>query len=109
MSRDLTKYVSNKKNKSEKEIELEIRKYLQRVLGAYVLKMHGSAFMSPGIPDLLCCLNGWFLGIEIKNEKGIVSAVQKVHINNIKKADGIAFVARSLKEVVDKLEELDII
>lgn len=97
------------KIKSEKDIELEIRKHLERVLGAYVIKQHGSAFTKPGILDLTLCLNGWFISIEIKNEKGVVSPQQKVHIRNIIKAGGIAFVARSLKEVLDKLEEEQII
>jgi len=79
------------------------------VLGAYVIKQHGSAFTKPGITDLTVCLNGWFLGKEIKNEKGVVSPQQKVHIRNINKAGGIAFVARSLKEVLDKLKEEQII
>ena len=108
MSKKLQKTKSNTP-RSEKDIELEIRKHLERNLGAYVIKQHGSAFTKPGIPDLTLCLNGWFIGIEVKNEKGIVSSVQKVHIKNIKKAGGIAFVARSLEEVIDKLEEADII
>jgi|LGOV01.1.fsa_nt_gb hypothetical protein len=42
--------MSDKKIRSEKDIELEIRKHLERNLGAYVIKMHGSAFTKPGIP-----------------------------------------------------------
>ena len=60
-------------------------------------------------PDLICCVNGWMCGIEVKNEKGIVSEQQEVHIHNIIKAGGIAFVARSLEEVLEKLKEEDII
>lgn len=69
----------------------------------------GSAFTKPGIPDLTLCLNGWFIGIEVKNQKGIVSDVQKIHLRNINKAGGIAFVARSLDEVLSKLDEEGII
>lgn len=99
----------NNTPRSEKDIEKEIRKHLERKLGAYVIKNHGSAFTKPGIPDLTLCLNGWFIGIEVKNEKGVVSDVQKVHIKNINKAGGIAFVARSLEEVIERLEEEEII
>jgi|LGOV01.1.fsa_nt_gb predicted DNA-binding antitoxin AbrB/MazE fold protein len=60
-------------------------------------------------PDLVCCLNGWMVAIEVKNEKGVVSPQQKVHIRNIIKAGGIAFVARSLEEVLTKLREEQII
>ena len=49
------------------------------------------------------------VAVEVKNEIGIVSSVQKVHINNINKAGGIAFVARSLEEVLTRLEEEGII
>lgn len=98
--------------KTEKAIEIEIRQYLERKLKAYVLKQHGSGFTKPGIPDLIVCLNGCFVAIEVKKQNGVVSDQQKVHIRNINKCGGIAMVARgdnALDDVLNKLEELDII
>lgn len=98
-----------KKNTREKDIETAIRKYIEFDLHAYVIKIHGSAFQEPGIPDLLACINGWFVGIEVKNEVGVVSEVQKIHISNIKKAGGIAIVTRSLEDTIEQLTALRII
>lgn len=55
----------------------------------------------PGTPDILCCYNGKFIGIEVKNPngKGKVSKLQKFRIKEIQKAGGIAGVVSSLEEV----------
>lgn len=58
---------------------------------------------TPGVPDLICCFKGRLVGIEIKSEKGIVSEYQKEFIDNINRAGGLAFVARSLEDVIEGL------
>ena len=58
---------------------------------------------TPGVPDLICCFKGRLIGIEIKSEKGIVSEYQKEFIDNINRAGGLAFVARSLEDVIEGL------
>ncbi len=62
---------------------------------------------TPGVPDLICCFKGRLIGIEIKAEKGIVSEYQKEFIDNINRAGGLAFVARDIQTVIDKLELRD--
>lgn len=57
----------------------------------YVKYWGGGSFTKAGIPDLLVCCNGYFLGIEIKAKKGKVSDLQKHQIEQIKKSGGIAF------------------
>ena len=58
---------------------------------------------TPGVPDLICCFKGRLVGIEIKAEKGIVSEYQKEFIDNINRAGGLAFVARSVDDVIEGL------
>lgn len=82
----------------EKTVENAIKKYLKSK-GAYVVKYHGNQFSQVGVPDLLVCYQGRFLGIEIKNETGKTSPLQDVNIEQIKKAGGISFVARSVEDV----------
>jgi hypothetical protein len=43
------------------------------------------------------------IGIEIKSQKGTVSEYQKAFIDRINQAGGLAFVARSLDDVIDGL------
>lgn len=45
-----------------------------------------------GIPDLLCCVNGYFVAIEVKASKGKASELQLWNIQKIKEAGGIALV-----------------
>jgi Holliday junction resolvase len=82
----------------EKQIENQIKKYLESI-GAYFIKVHGSMFQRAGIPDILCCINGKFVGIEVKRVGGIVSPLQTANIMKIQKAGGVAFVAYSVENV----------
>lgn len=79
---------------AEKNFENKVKDYLEK-MGAYVLKYWGGGvFTKSGVPDLLVCYNGHFFGIEIKAENGVVSKLQKYHINEIKKSGGTALVLR---------------
>ncbi|MGG3987713.1 VRR-NUC domain-containing protein [Bacillus smithii] len=82
----------------EKQIENQIKRYLDSI-GAYYLKVHGSMYQPAGIPDILACINGRFVGIEVKRPHGVVSALQKANIQKIETAGGVAFVAYSVEDV----------
>ena len=90
----------------EKVIENNIKKYLKDK-GAYCVKYFGNAFSQVGVPDLLVCYKGKFLGIEVKNEKGKTSQLQNINILNIRKAGGISFVARSVEDVREIIIAID--
>lgn len=93
----------------EKKVENKIKKYLDS-LGAYYLKVHGSAYQPAGTPDILVSVNGKFVGIEVKKPVGgVVSDLQKHHISRIEKSGGVAFVARSVDDVKRELKENKII
>ena len=94
---------------SEKTIENNIKKFLDS-LGAYHVKIHGSAYMPAGTPDLLCCVNGKFVAIEVKKPTGgVVSELQKLKIKQIRNAGGIAFVANGLDVVKREFKEHNIL
>lgn len=93
---------------SEKRIEKSIQGYLDS-LGAYHIKNHGSIYSRAGTPDITACLNGRFIGIEVKQPGGRVSALQAAHIELIKQAGGVAFVAYSLEETKEYFKEFGII
>lgn len=87
--------------KKEQTIQKEIIDYLKSI-GAYYVKTMVTA--SNGTPDILCCIGGKFIAIEVKKDGGVVSKLQEHHIKNIKKSGGIAFVARSVNEVKTRIE-----
>ena len=91
----------------EKRFELKIKKYLTEQ-GVYHIKHWGSAMSRSGVCDLLCCVNGRFLGIEVKAESGKPSELQLHHIEKIKQAGGHAVIVKpsqfeELKELIQEL------
>lgn len=93
----------------EKKVENQIKCYLDK-LGAYHVKIHGSAYMPAGTPDILACIKGRFIGIEVKKPNGgVVSALQKLKIKQIKNAGGVALVATSVEEVERELSRHNLI
>lgn len=73
----------------EKDYENKIKKFIESV-GGWWVKFHGNAFTRDGVPDLLCCINGKFLAIEVKRDDGEPSKIQLHEIEEIKKAGGFA-------------------
>lgn len=90
----------------EKIIENKIKLFLKSK-GAYYVKYFGNQFSQVGVPDILCCYKGRFIGIEVKNEKGKTSALQDINLEQIKNAGGVSLVARSVTDVGKVLEEID--
>lgn len=89
----------------EAKVKLAVKKILDE-LGIY----HFSPFMAgmgrAGVPDIIACHEGRFLGIECKAGKGKTTALQDRELNAIAAAGGYTFVARetNLEELRDELE-----
>lgn len=96
------------KNVSEKTIENQIKGYLDSI-GAYHIKTHGNMFSRAGTPDIITCVKGVFVAIEVKKPGGVVSALQMANIKLINNAGGVAFVAYSLEETKQHLKKHDLI
>lgn len=75
----------------EKDFENQVKAYLKKH-GAWILKTWSNGVQREGVPDILACVDGYFVGIEVKAEKGTPSDLQLWNIRNIRKAGGIAFV-----------------
>lgn len=56
-----------------------------------------------GIPDILGIWQGRMLGIEVKRPSGKVSPEQEAFMLRINEAGGLAFVAHSVKDVIENL------
>lgn len=82
----------------ENNIQSKIIEYLKSI-GGYVVKVHQAS--RNGVPDIIVCLNGRFIGIEVKDNKKHLEpdALQKWNIKEIIKCGGIAFSVKSLNEV----------
>lgn len=87
----------------EKEIQRATVAWLKE-LGAYVINIHGSAYQGAGIPDLVICYRGRFVGIEVKQPGKNPTALQAHNIDLIRKAGGFAATVRSRDDLVDVME-----
>ena len=75
---------------AEKNFENKVKKFLKDS-GAWVLKYWGgAAYTKSGVPDLLVCLNGCFIGIELKSPRGQPSDLQLYNLKEIDKSGGCA-------------------
>ncbi|HBJ74611.1 MAG TPA: hypothetical protein DDY86_03620 [Syntrophaceae bacterium] len=90
------------KPQSEKEITKAIR-FVLRTLGIFHWKVWQGLGSVPGVPDIIGIYKGRMLGIEVKTAGGKISKHQQHFIDMIKREGGIAFVARSVQDVVDHL------
>lgn len=75
----------------EKTFENKIKKYIEDQ-GGWFVKFFANRMTKEGIPDILACIGGYFVGIEVKAQNGKPSELQIYHCNKIRKAGGFAFV-----------------
>lgn len=58
---------------------------------------------SVGSPDIICVIDGKYVGIEVKRPKGIQSESQKEFQKNLERAGGRYILARSIDDVINLL------
>lgn len=75
----------------EKDFEMQIREFLKEH-GCWVVKYFGNSFSQNGVPDLLCCIAGRFVAVEVKAEGGRPTRLQEVTVQKIRDAGGMAMI-----------------
>lgn len=93
---------------SEKSFENKIKKFLKDE-GCWFLKTWGGGYQRSGIPDLLICCNGYFLGVELKASNGKASELQLWNIEKIKESKGVGLILypkdfEIFKDLIHKLK-----
>jgi len=70
--------------------------------GAFVFKVHGGPFQQAGLPDLIGCVNGLFIALEVKHpdQSHPVSKIQQHIIDRITAAGGTAAVVESVEDAL---------
>lgn len=109
----------------EKNLENRLKEFLKSKECWCLKYWAGGGFTKSGIPDLLICCNGHFIGAEIKASNGTPSALQIRQLLKIRMAGGIGVLVypedeltfrslivalqagngRSAKTLQDKLED----
>ena len=89
----------------EKLFENKIKKYFHSVgiypagfatdkmdaaMAGWYVKIWGGGYQKSGIPDILCCVNGFMVAVEVKASNGRASELQKLNVRRINKSGGVA-------------------
>lgn len=104
--------------KSEKGAQRAILDYLA-LIGAFAIRINSGGVVSeykgrrrfvrfnnqPGCTDIVCCVAGSFVGIEVKGPDGRLTPKQAACIDAIRVAGGLAIVATSVADVERALRE----
>lgn len=93
---------------AEKNFENKIKKYIESI-GGWQVKYFANRMTKVGIPDILACVNGYFIAIEVKAQNGHPSELQMYQCEQIRKAGGFAFIVypsgwSQLKIIIDDLK-----
>lgn len=75
--------------------------------GAFAFKVHGSEYMMAGLPDLIVCYRGLFVGLEVKMPGGRLSARQGYVHARLRTAGAEIAVVQSVAEALGVLTRLD--
>lgn len=76
----------------EKLFENKIKTFLKEEGVWFIKYWAGSKFTKDGVPDILACVNGYFVAIEVKAKNGKPSELQLYNVRKIREAGGIAIV-----------------
>lgn len=91
----------------ESRLSRNIQKAL-RERGAFCFKVHGSEYMMAGLPDIVVCYNGLFIGLETKTPSGSGATPRQAYVHDrIREALGTVCVVRSVREALDVLNVVD--
>ena len=77
---------------NEKAFENRIKQFLKNERCWYVKYWGGGVYTKSGIPDILACIGGKFVGIEVKAESGKVAPLQLYNRDKIRESGGISLI-----------------
>ena len=93
----------------ERDIVTAIKRYLASLSSdVFFWKEHGSVYGTNGVPDIICCYKGRFLGLECKLPGGRLTELQKRAIEQINRAGGFACRVESVEDVKRVIERVDL-
>jgi hypothetical protein len=88
----------------EAAVKASVKKILDE-LGIYHFSPYMAGMGRAGVPDIICCCNGRFVGVECKAGKGKTTALQDRELAAIHAAGGFSFVVRetNMAELKERL------
>lgn len=92
----------------EGKVKKQVKKILDD-LGAYHFSPMTAGFGRSGVPDIIACYKGKFIGIECKSGKNEPTLLQKHNMKQIEQNQGLAIVINegNIQELLAMLKELE--
>jgi len=74
-----------------------------RSQGYWATKIHGGAYQSAGLPDVIACCEGIFVGLEVKKpgKERTLTRLQALTLKKLDNAGAITSVVTSVEEALD--------
>ena len=94
----------------EGEIKDQVRKVLDE-MGAYYFFPAANGYGRTGIPDVIACVGGHFVGIECKAGSKQPTALQQRELDNIEEAEGTGILVNAdnidiLKDILENRQDV---
>lgn len=93
----------------ESTVKKHITKFLTQKQAWWYIAVAGTA--KKGVPDLIVCYGGYFIGLELKRPKGgKITRVQKQNLHHITEQGGLGICCHSvefLSELFDAIDQND--
>jgi Holliday junction resolvase len=75
----------------ETKFKNQVKKFLDEN-NIYHIPYFPTIYTPKGVPDILACVNGKFIGVEVKAENGKPSKLQERHQQLIQKSGGLCYI-----------------
>ena len=91
--------------KLERKIQSEIVEWVRKQPECWICKYQGGPYSTTGVPDLLLCVQGMFVALEVKKKGGRTTAIQKEVMKSMILAGAVCEVVHSLSEAKEVVNE----
>lgn len=96
--------MSNTEHVVQKAVQNALKKIYPK---AFIAKYSAGQYTTRGVPDLLCCIHGYFIAIEVKTDTGRLSELQKMSITRIEESEGLAITVYGINGITEMMEIID--
>lgn len=93
------------KQKEEQKVQDSIMKYIKSIGGLPIKQNQIGIYGQAGVPDIIVCIKGRFVAIEVKKPGEKPKPHQVAFIEAINKKGGVAFYSDNLDKVKEVLEK----
>ena len=90
----------------EKTIQSKILRWLRTQPDLVAFKVAQGAYSERGVSDIICCVRGRFVALEVKTQTGKLTKHQERFLERVNNANGVGVVVRSLDDAKKIIEEV---